>query len=1390
MDNPYLISYSRIDGRELSLRLHDELRGGPIPIAAWHDETIGIRASAVGWPQQIDEALKACAAVLFVMTDDSVKEHSVVADELYTARMYRKTIIPLVFEGGVTAPFLYRRLPTVSFVGDFDRGVAELRKRLAWLETPQGRIHSLEFQRASVERELGRGLDEAGREKIRIEIETIDHQIEQLRHAANEPRQAEQEQKRKIDQAIERETQRPLPESPARVTIVNRPPASPPLRFLDRTAETRVIGQFLRDPSKRLMTIIGRGGVGKTAMVCRILSAIERGESTEVLDGDVTVAGIVYLGSGSEKTISFEHFYAGLRGLLPENVRQSADEIWTVARDVRSQTDAVTARFTKDPLIVLFDNFEDLLDSNTQRIANSDVQQLLEALLELPQHAVKLIITTRETPAGLSLHRPERQIFLPLDEGLKSPYAEDLLRSLDHDGRLGLRSAPATVLGEIRERTLGIPRALEIFCAILNDPYSSLQEVLSDTQRYLPEEVVNRLSAEAFHRLDRTAQRVVETLAVFGRPVIPEAVDWILQAFEPAIASEPTLRRLVGMYLVRRGHGGRCFLHPVDQAYARSRIPDAAPSDATDVPETPYTLKTLTRRAAEYFRMIRTEESTWRSLSDLGPQLAEFDLLIQAGADVPALDVLDDIIPYLDRWGYRRQIARMAEQIRVRAEGAARARVAAAAGDAYRWLEHYDLAIERYEEALDQGPDVKQAIRSWWTLQLGYAHLGLNDTQTAARLFNTCLEPSPEVEPEIRVHALIGLGSLAKRRSDPAAAEVLYLRALDIYVPSLGVDIREAEGEVQLSLVETPTDLAITDPASWHFLDRLTPDADADGVSSGPASPVVLFGVRKSIPVPSEEARAGATAQGEGTIEVFPLQVNSTLAGIWMSLARLYFRWDRMAEAHAACLLAAGMHVQLEDDNGTLDAIDLLRNVVSNFSRSGVDDLLADLRLLLERAQQTGNRELTARILQTIADSNLAQERPADAELAYSEMRRVAIELEDGNLDMAANIGLARVMRVKGETKAAAERLETLVNAIRPDQLTLRGDVESEFAEIDVARYDYESAARHFEAAAGAYEIAREDLLRAAMQRRLASLDIANRRYPAAIQRLERVVALTKSTEIPSAIASALAELAGAYSSGGNRAGAVATAQEALQITDKIDVPPTRAAILLTLADVLRTQRQFDAAKETSSQARDIYRRLGDIRGEIATLQTFATIYSDTRNPEAQLDAAREAAQLADALPDPEDRRQARMAVALALADANSAREAIELMEEVVRDRPTDALAIGNLGWVLFAAGEYQRSISESQKALDRDHTQAFVMRNLGHAYLALRKPDEAEKTYRRAIRERRGGEDFHVSIQCVQDLLAKFPDLPRGQEMLALLESAQRDLEQRWQVGAEGAGV
>jgi hypothetical protein len=55
---------------------------------------------------------------------------------------------------------------------------------------------------------------------------------------------------------------------------------------------------------------------------------------------------------------------------------------------------------------------------------------------------VKEIITTRISLCDLAISEPGRQHQLSLDEGLESPYAENVLRDMEADRRVGLKSAP------------------------------------------------------------------------------------------------------------------------------------------------------------------------------------------------------------------------------------------------------------------------------------------------------------------------------------------------------------------------------------------------------------------------------------------------------------------------------------------------------------------------------------------------------------------------------------------------------------------------------------------------------------------------------------------------------------------------------------------------------------------------------------------------------------------------------------------------------------------------------------------------------------------------------------------------------------------------------------
>jgi hypothetical protein len=215
-----------------------------------------------------------------------------------------------------------------------------------------------------------------------------------------------------------------------------------------------------------------------------------------------------------------------------------------------------------------------VVDPETLAIRDAELDEALRALLTLPHHAVKVILTTRVAPRPLTLVEPGRQDAIDLDEGLPSPHAENLLRAMDPGGELGLRDAPAPLLAEARQRTRGYPRALEALVAILRaDRDTTLAEVLAAAGSALPENVVSALIGEAYSRLDPTARLVMQALAIYARPVPPAAVDYLLQPHQPGLDAASALQRLVNMRFARR-EAGKFFLHPVDRDYALGQVPE------------------------------------------------------------------------------------------------------------------------------------------------------------------------------------------------------------------------------------------------------------------------------------------------------------------------------------------------------------------------------------------------------------------------------------------------------------------------------------------------------------------------------------------------------------------------------------------------------------------------------------------------------------------------------------------------------------------------------------------------------------------------------------------------------------------------------------------------
>jgi tetratricopeptide (TPR) repeat protein len=676
MPNHHFISYSTIDALDFALKLGDALVAGPLSFQIWLDK----RQLRLGedWDEQLAEAIKICESIIFVMTRDSVQPNCTCKQEWTRGLKYKKPVIPIRLHADAELPFRLEPRQFIDFTGNFETGLARLRQHLQWLASPAGALQALKYRLADAQRDLQREKDPQQQIRIQEDLAQLQKQIAEQQRLVDDPQGTAQRVAASIAAGLEREPQKSRERDEARTKFINPPPLTAPNYFQDRFVETRLIIDFLADDSRRVLTVVGRGGVGKTAMLCRLLKALEHGHLPDDL-GALPVDGIVYLSAAGTRRVNVPNLFADLLELLPEAAARHLEALY---KDPHAGTgakmSALLAAFPAGRVVLLLDNFEDVVDSEILGLRDAELEEALCALLTLPSHAIKVIITTRIAPRPLLLVQPARQMRLDLDEGLESPFAENILRAMDVDGKVGLKTAPPELLDEARRRTRGFPRGLEALFAILSaDRDTTLREILDNAGNrsavfqtaplsgaLLPENVVRDLVGEAFDRLELTAQKVMQALAIYGRPVTPTAVDYLLQPFLTGINSAPVLSRLVNMHFVRK-EAGRYYLHPVDREYALARVPHGEDGDREVLDDkTPFTQIALADRGANYFAETRLPRENWKTLNDLSPQLAEIDLRCAAeDYDTAAIVLLSIDYDCLLLWGHYRLMVELHERL-------------------------------------------------------------------------------------------------------------------------------------------------------------------------------------------------------------------------------------------------------------------------------------------------------------------------------------------------------------------------------------------------------------------------------------------------------------------------------------------------------------------------------------------------------------------------------------------------------------------------------------------------------------------------------------------------------------------------------------------------------
>jgi tetratricopeptide (TPR) repeat protein len=581
-----------------------------------------------------------------------------------------------------------------------------------------------------------------------------------------------------------------------RERVVGQRPSALIDYFKDRVEQREAVGRLLADPATRVVTVIGRAGMGKTALASKILADLERNIWPHVED-ERPVDGIVYLGVGTAG-ISLERLFLDCARMLGGEQARELEKVWAsprlrTAEKVEHLLDAMRGGL----YVILLDHLEDLLDADGQ-ITDPDLRTFFETSLRR-EHDARLLITSR-VPLAFPREVMRFDQRVPLQEGVPIPEGIAILRELDPNNECGLRDASDKQLAQVVERLHGWPRALEVFAGILrDDPLASLEDMLA--RFYEQEEVAEHLIEEGYKRLDASARQVMQALAVFGQPVKLLAVDFLLQPFAPGLDVPEVARRLIRAHMVSADRAsGTVRLNPIDRDYAYAELPEQGA----------YSRATLHRRAAEYYRQLRAPRERWDSFADLEPQLLEFEHLVRAVEYDAASEVLSEIdVDYLIWRGHARRVQAMRAQLEGRLQDRRQQMLhafslahlytymgplerslgyfrqardiaaevgdrrierlsAGGLGEAFRRLGRIEDAVSWLSQALEmyRGTESPQE-ESWYMLMLGLAQSYQGNLQAAVALGNEMLElarQSGDLLAEGRAHDVLSLAYLVMER--------------------------------------------------------------------------------------------------------------------------------------------------------------------------------------------------------------------------------------------------------------------------------------------------------------------------------------------------------------------------------------------------------------------------------------------------------------------------------------------------------------------------------------------------------------------------------------------------------------------------------------------------
>ncbi len=409
--------------------------------------------------------------------------------------------------------------------------------------------------------------------------------------------------------------------------------------FKDRQEELSGLRELLSNEKVKFVCIVGRGGIGKTALVSKICAEVEQGGvRLPGTQSNLGADGILYFSCRGMSHPTVERIIGSFSHVLdPERRAHLTTCLCDATIPIVEKMNFLLSKLNEGRYLLVLDNLEEALDSNNT-VADRDLWIFINQCMITP-NGLCLLATSREP---IVIDHVQAMRVVKLDQGLPESDGIALLRDLDPDGNLGIRDAPDELLATTVHRCFGIPKALEAISGILcSDPTLTLSKLL-DNKALFNDQIVENLISEHLSRVTRDQRLVLQALAIFNQPVSREAVQYLIRQFFPEIDVKECLKSLVrNLFVTYHRDTETYMLHSLDQYYIYSNM----------IEEGHCSLSACHRRAAAYYELMPVVSNP-TDILDIENQLRARQHYFLIGEYERAGEIASVWGRLLNRWGY------------------------------------------------------------------------------------------------------------------------------------------------------------------------------------------------------------------------------------------------------------------------------------------------------------------------------------------------------------------------------------------------------------------------------------------------------------------------------------------------------------------------------------------------------------------------------------------------------------------------------------------------------------------------------------------------------------------------------------------------------------------